>query len=354
MSSGAFVFPYVVAALGLLLLSAMRAWKLVDRNADWLLAVLLSFTAALIGGMLDLGTDVEGYRTYYEDLPHLQELYTWWDAGFEAMALLFAHAGAPYGAFVFFCILSSHLIKLHVFHHATPNSLLGFFAIFCLNFGEVGFVRQYLAASILLLTFHFLTRRRIAAALFTALLAGLIHKTAFIATVVMFVVYFGVGSLMPLAALASAAIALTFVLPSGILGSLQNRVAAQVAVYLAEGYVQGLQEGGISLVRNTSKFLLYIALALWMLRGASKAGAESVQRISGRFVISLSLFGLLLTATLSPVFSRLSVYVFPFLALSFRADLFQPRYSQLPDQFAVGVLLIINLLVSLYPLSAYF
>lgn len=353
MSDATFVVPYVFVALSLLTLSALRAWKIYDRNADWLLAVVLSFVAAIIGGSFDLGTDAQGYRSYYEQLPYLQDLYTWWDAGFEVMALLFAQAGAPYGAFVFVCILSSHLIKLYVFHKATPNSLLGFFALFCLNFGEVGFVRQYLAASIVLLSFHLMTRRRIGSALITALMAGLVHKTALIAIVIVILVYFGRASLKPMAILTSLALAVAVVLPSEITGTIQERVTTQVAFYLAEGFVQGLQDEGVSLVRNTSKFLVYVVLALWMLMGASK-DSVSVQRKSAQLVIWLSFLGLLLTTVISPVFTRLSMYVFPFLALSLRTERFQPRYSQLPDQFAVGILLILNLLVSIYPLAGYF
>jgi hypothetical protein len=45
--------------------------------------------------------------------------------------------------------------------------------------------------------------------------------------------------------------------------------------------------------------------------------------------------------------------VFPFLALSVRAERFAPRYSQVFGQCAAVLLLVTNLIVSMYPLLAF-
>jgi hypothetical protein len=354
MGSSAFeVFaPYVGAAGLLLAFSSLKSWRIHDRNVDRLFAFLFVAAAAAIAGSLDLGTDAPAYRDYYLELLNLPAHYGWWDPGFETLALAFAKVGAPYGLFVCVNVLVSHLIKLYVYDKISTNLLLALFVLFCLNLGEVAYVRQYLAASIILLSFYLLANKRIVWAILSIIAASLIHKSALVAAIIVILVYFGWSALKPLAVLLVGALALVAALPSNITTALVQRILAQVAVYTAQGYVQGFETEDISLARNVLKFGLYVVIALWMISLPRRTRSDEIQNKSGHIVLGISAvsIGLILV---SPVFSRLSVYVFPFLALSVRVERFAPRYSQVFGQCAVVLMLVINLVVSMYPLVAF-
>jgi hypothetical protein len=283
-------------------------------------------------------------------LPTLPEQYGWWEPGFESAALIFAKAGAPYGLFVFACVLASHLLKLYVLDHCVSNRLLAFFVLFCFNLGEVAFVRQYLAASILLVAFFQMTRHRIGWSFLLILIATLVHKTALIAGVIIIFVYYGRAALKPLALLAIALAVIAAALPTSITDAIENRIFAQVAVYTVEGYVQGLQSQDISVPRNLAKFGVYLLLALWMALVPARTEIELAQRRAASVAVALSLTGFCLVAAVSTVFSRMSTFIFPFLALSLRTERFAPRYSQVLPQFMVFLMLMVNLYVSTFPL----
>src|SRR5688500_14570882 len=121
MDTIATLLPYGLAAVAVLLFAWFRAWEILNREIDLLLALLLSVVAAVIAGSVDLGTDAPAYREYYDNLLTAETPYLWWEPGFELLGRLFAWAGAPYGAFVFACVLASHLIKLYVFNKLSPN-----------------------------------------------------------------------------------------------------------------------------------------------------------------------------------------------------------------------------------------
>jgi hypothetical protein len=77
---------------------------------------------------------------------------------------------------------------------------------------------------------------------------------------------------------------------------------------------------------------------------------ELAQRRAAGVAVALSLTGFCLVAAVSTVFSRMSTFIFPFLALSLRTERFAPRYSQVLPQFMVFLMLMVNLYVSTFPL----
>jgi hypothetical protein len=354
MDTIATLLPYGLAAVAVLLFAWFRAWEILNREIDLLLALLLSVVAAVIAGSVDLGTDAPAYRTYYDNLLTAGTPYLWWEPGFELLARLFAWAGAPYGAFVFACVLASHLIKLYVFNKLSPNLLLGFFVLVCLNVGEVGFIRQYLAASLLLLSFYLLTKQRTVSAVSLIFLAVLFHKTAFIAGALVFVSCYGFRSLKWIGILVLVAAAIVLVVPADLASIAQSRLEVQVFRYVTEEYVQGLNTAGLALFRNVSKYFVYMLFAAWMMALPARSSLEIQQRSAGRAVLALSIVSVGLVLFVSPIFARMSAYVFPFLALCIRSERFRPSYEQLPWQYAAGVLLLLNLAVSLYPLVEFF
>jgi EpsG family len=344
--------PYFVAASLLLLFAILRGWRLHDPGVDRLLAVVLILIAAIAAGSADLGTDAPSYHSHYDELQFWSDLYGWWDPGFVWLGLLFSNLGASYGVFVFVLVLSSHLIKLHVYDKLVGNTALAFFVLFCFNLGEVAFVRQYLAASIILLSFYLLSRRRVILAILSIFAATLIHKTAFPVGILAILVYYGRAAFKP-GALLLLAVALTAVIvPPQFTESLESRILAQIADYTVEGYVQGLQDEDTSLLRNVAKFAVYIVIALWMVTLPPKTDAERLQRTAGYMALALSAVSLGLVA-ISPVFSRYSIYIFPFLALAVRAERFRPDPKQVPVQSAVVAMLLANLVISTYPLMEF-
>jgi hypothetical protein len=345
--------PYFIAAFGLLMFASVRSWRLYDRKLDTLVTLLVIFGLAALAGSVDLGTDVQGYRAVYDTLLTTQEHFVWWEPGFESAAIAFATAGAPYGLFAFACVVASHLMKLHVIDRCTSNRLLAFFVLFCFTLGEVAFVRQYLAASMLLLAFYQMTRHRLVRAFVFILLATLVHKTALIAGVIILLVYYGRAALKPLGLLTVGMLFLAVALPASITDAITGRILAQVAVYTVEGYVQGLQSEDVSLPRNLAKFGIYVAFALWMSALPARTDNEFAQRRAAHVAVALSLIGFGLVVVVSPVFSRMSTFVFPFLALCVRAERFAPRYSQALPQFVMVLVLFVNLLVATYPLAEF-
>jgi hypothetical protein len=255
---------------------------------------------------------------------------------------------------VFACVLASHLIKLYVFNKLSPNLLLGFFVLVCLNVGEVGFIRQYLAASLLLLSFYLLTKQRTVSAVSVIFLAVLFHKTAFIAGALIFVSCYGFRSLKWIGTLVLVAAAIVLVLPADLASIAQSRLEVQIFRYVTEEYVQGLNTAGLALFRNVSKYFVYVLFAAWMMSPPARSWLEIQQRSAGRAVLALSIVSVGLILFVSPIFARMSAYVFPFLALCIRSERFRPGYEQLPWQYAAGVLLLLNLVVSLYPLVEFF
>ncbi len=354
MDTIATLLPYGLAAVAVLLFAWFRAWEILNREIDLLLALLLSVVAAVIAGSVDLGTDAPAYREYYDNLFTAGTPYLWWEPGFELLARSFAWAGAPYGTFVFACVLASHLIKLYVFNKLSPNLLLGFFVLVCLNVGEVGFIRQYLAASLLLLSFYLLTKQRTVSAVSVILLAVLFHKTAFIAGALIFVSCYGFRSLKWIGILVPVAAAIVLVLPADLASVAQSRLEVQIFRYVTEEYVQGLNTPGLALFRNVSKYFVYVLFAAWMMALPARSWLEIQQRSAGRAVLALSIVSVGLVLFVSPIFARMSAYVFPFLALCIRSERFRPGYAQLPWQYAASVLLLLNLVVSLYPLIEFF
>ncbi|HEX4049626.1 MAG TPA: EpsG family protein [Steroidobacteraceae bacterium] len=342
-------------ATALAALAALRAWEVFDAKVDLLLAVCLAFVAAIVAGAVDLGTDTLSYRQYYlGQLAAGGPQFNWWEPGFSTLAWLFAMLGAPYGAFVFACVLVSHLIKLHVFNRLLFNRLLAFFIVFCLSVGELGFVRQYLAASLILLAYYLLYRGKTGSAMLSILLAVMFHKTALMAGVVVMLVFYGVRSFTPLLIFAMSSAAILLIVPGSLKQEIVTRVEFQVASYAVQEFVQGLGSDRISLFRNVAKFAAYLAFSFWMVLLPATPKAERAQRRSAGVVIVMSLMSVALVAVVSPVFARMSTFVFPFLALCVRGERFRPYASQFAGQYAASLLLILNLAVSIYSLAGYF
>ncbi len=345
--------PFFLGAALLLLVSSLRAWHVHDKNVDRALVLLFIVGTAAIGGLAQLGTDAPIYRNYFHGLAQNLHPYSWWEPGFYYFALLFAKTGATYGLFVFANIVLSHLLELHALSKMTTNVALAFFCLFCFNLGEVTYIRQYLAAALLLVSFLYLQERRTSAALTTILCATLIHKSALPVGGLLFLICYGRSAVKPSLLLLLFLSSAFVVLPASIRDALIARVTLQLAVYTARGYIQGLQASDISLFRNVAKFFLYSALALWMLRVPAYTTMQRGQRTAARFVIFLSAVSIVLVVAISPVFARLSIFAFPFLAASIRAERFQPKYPNIWIQITTTTLLFTNLFITAYPVLKY-
>jgi hypothetical protein len=345
--------PFFLGAALLLGFSSLRAWKVHDKNVDRVLVILFILITAVLAGLTQLGTDAPIYRTFFNGLTQNQNPYSWWEPGFYFLALLFAKAGASYGVFVFANVLISHLLELHAFSKLTCNVALAFFCLFCFNLGEITFIRQYLAAALLLVSFLSLQERRTSFGLFIILCATLIHKSALPVGGLIFLICYGRSAIKPSILLLLFLVSAFLLLPESIWDALVARVTLQLAVYTARGYIQGLQTTDISFFRNVAKFFLYGALAVWMLRVPAQTATQRAQRTAAYFVITLSTLSILLIVLVSPVFARLSIFAFPFLAVSMRSERFQPEYRNVPVQITTTILLLTNLFVTAYPVLKY-
>ena len=215
-------------------------------------------------------------------------------------------------------------------------------------------MRQYLAASFLLLSFYMLSRRRETSALLILLCAVLLHKTAVVPGAVFLAMHYRWRILKPLMGVIGVALLAYLLTPATILQAYESRIEGQIAVYAAEGFVQGLQDEETSLFRNVVKYVLYVALAIWMRTVPAATPEQRIQRSAATLVIYISVASLLLVTLLSPAFARLSVYAFPFLALAIRPERFAASKSELATQYLMSLALFANLAISIAPLLEFF
>jgi EpsG family len=343
--------PYLIGAFVLLMAAGFRSWRVHDRNIDNLAVAIFMLCSALVAGAVDLGTDAAGYRSTYDDLLGYDTYTGWWEPGFEYVARLFASLGAPYGLFAFACVLLSNGIVLYVFRKATPNSALSFFVLFCFNLGQIAFVRQDLAASFVFLGFYLLTKRRFVFGILAIVVAALIHKTALLAGAIVFIAFYGAAAVLPLAFLIGGITIALVAIPSSITQGITQRLFEQLAVYTASGYVQGLDSEDIAFARNLIKFAFYFVFIVWMLRVPGNETINVIQKQAGKVVLVLAGISILMIVFVSPVFSRLSAYAFPFIALASRVERFRPTSRQFAGQWVAVVLLLINVVAIIYPMA---
>ena len=137
----------------LLLFAILRGWRLHDLGVDRLLAVVLILIAATAAGSADLGTDAPSYHDRYDELPFSSDPVYLVGIGLCLARPAFLE---PQGALRSVCLCAS-CAELAPDPSCTcmtklvGNATLAFFVLFCFNLGEVAFVRQYVAASIILL-----------------------------------------------------------------------------------------------------------------------------------------------------------------------------------------------------------
>src|SRR6185312_10669692 len=154
---------------------------------------------------------------------------------------------------------------------------------------------------------YLLSRHRFVLAVLSIFAATLIHKTAFPVGALVVMIYYGRAALKPGALFVMAVALVIFLLPGQLKQAIMDRVLAQLFVYTAEGFVQGLQDEQTSLLRNVSKFAVYAVIAFWMVILPAKNDTERLQRTAAYIVFALCAISLGLIA-ISPVFSRFSVY----------------------------------------------
>jgi hypothetical protein len=149
-------------------------------------AALLGFLA---GGRLDYGVDYEEYRIIFDSVPFL---WTFFDQGalldihgeyvFLFLSTAFKSIGLGFEAFALFFAFLTVSTNIYAFRKfALPLSvfvLLYFSHNFLLK--EMGQIRHGLSSAILLLSFYYLTRKRIGLYVLFTLIASLFHAAALI------------------------------------------------------------------------------------------------------------------------------------------------------------------------------
>ena len=345
--------PFLLGGAVLLLIAVLRGWRVHDRGVDVTIAIFFIFAAAIIAGVMQLGTDAPSYRDEFNGLAFSHAQGSWWEPGFEYLALAFAVVGAPYGVFVFVLVLVTHFLELRVYSRTSVNVTLAFFVLFCFNLGDIPFVREDLAASILLVAFYLLQRRHILWGVIVIVCATLIHKTALPVGLLLLFVSYGIKAIRPLLYLALLMTLVYLILPPQVTQAISQRILDQIFDYTAREFVQGLVAKETSLFRNLAKFFVYGLLAVWMLMVPVRNSSELLQAKAAQAVLAVSAVSVALILLISPVFARLSTYIFPFLAIAMRTERFSPKYSELPVQIAAVTILLANLFIALYPVVQY-
>jgi len=322
--------------------------------------ITAAFVVACVGVIAlwrKAGTDYQIYTTHYEFLAgagsHLVESNAGiWEPGFLVLVGLFSGIGLPYDALLLTSVIVSVAICCFVAARAIANVTGFLFALFCLCFLFIPFIRQDLAAALIFLAFHYLVRDRFRLFALTAALALSIHLSAVFIVLVMILADLWRRDRLLHRTTLKAALALPVL--AGILGWLlvdPARLAAQATVYVAEGFVQGVVDEQTSAVRNSLKFVFYILIAgLLRIFYRKEIKAEPPLKLAFAIVVAFSVLSALLVQ-LTPVFSRLSIYLFPFVALVYGGMLRRKGHRKVVCICICSALLLLHFLIAFLPLA---
>lgn len=274
-----------------------------------------------------------------------------WERGFVIFAGLFTTTGLPYDALMVTGIVLALALCHYVATRSIANATAFFFALYCLCFMFIPFIRQDLAAALTFLSFHFIVRRKYTSFLLAGAIAMTIHLSAVFILIVIVIAELWRRGLLLDARTLKVALALPLVL--GALAYFlidPARLAEQASVYVAEGFVQGVVDEQTSAFRNSLKFVFYVSIVLlFRYFYRSQMRAAPALQLAAIVIMSFSAISALLVQA-TPVFSRLSIYLFPFVALVYGAMLKQQKNRSVVCIAVSSMLLLLHFLVAFAPL----
>lgn len=329
------------------------------------------FSLILVGGValsalfLSVGTDYLGYKEHYYNIASSGLLNIsdanggWWETGFSYLAGIFGMVGFGYDIFLLACVFVSLFVCYLAAKDFTKNILFFFFSLFCLGFMFLPFIRQDLAASLVFLSFVSFVKGRYFSYIILVFSAVLVHKSSIIpAVLIMFSMPNFFDFIFRFVKKNFVVLFFMFLFVVFLIEQLDlQRIALQLSVYGSDDFVQGVLDERTSLIRNYLKFGFYfglVAMVYWALPASMKKieGGDEIMAWCFRYVFIFSL-ACLFFMSVSAIFSRLSIYVFPFVSLVCARGLDSVRISKpfsLVVYSFVSGLFFLHMYIALYPM----
>jgi transmembrane protein EpsG len=202
------------------------------------IAVLLVLTISLVSGIRwETGTDWLPYYDFFVMCGDFDDCmqHPHFEYGYKFIVWLFRQGSDSYSVWLFIFTLFVMGVKL-IAVADRPYILIVFLVIFGVSLGDLFPVRQSLAISIGILALYFYSNNRLTWFLGLVIMAGMVHKTAFILGFIPFILILNVGWVYFSAVFSGIFVYFAFFIISDYLANLvgADYVSYQVGVYTAD------------------------------------------------------------------------------------------------------------------------
>jgi hypothetical protein len=172
---------YLALAFLLFLLALIPLLGAGDFRYQWVMAsglTLIAYTASFL--RWETGTDWDMYASTFSSLRDMAAVQqqSWWGPGYSYVAVLVNSCGGGYSIFLFCIATLLFSVKFHLLRVTCAAPLIAIFALFCLDFYDIYFVRQNMAVIFFWAFAYYEFNRKPAHALCAALLAIAFHYAA--------------------------------------------------------------------------------------------------------------------------------------------------------------------------------
>ncbi|WP_295538171.1 EpsG family protein [uncultured Pseudacidovorax sp.] len=316
---------YMAAGVALYLAALCENFGLITRTFARLVAYyVVGATYVLSFLRWNTGTDWDTYVQMFDMLQSFADAadQNWWGPGYAYIAVLANKNNLGY-TFFLWCVATILLFGKVLLLSRAERPLIAVFVLFCLNFNDLFFVRQHVAAIFLALSIIYLfDKRYIITAIFVVAFIAF-HATALPVFLIALAIHFR-NSMSRAYFYGMSGVVVGLVL----LGSNFNFVFEIYGAYLTGDYVEDSKEN--SLVRMVAKYLFWLLIFGFHYVSYRRRKEVYAWRPKEREFFKVVIFALLISffgLTFSEIFSRYALYLYPLMALLFSSKSFTGRFA---------------------------
>jgi hypothetical protein len=314
---------YLSIAFILFCFAFLRLVGAIDRRYENMIALCLTTIAFIFAAIRwETGTDWETYRTMYGNLTSIASArqQSWWGPGYAYIAVFLNQWRAGFTGFLTCVAAILFSAKYRILIKTSSAPLIVIFALFCVNFYDVLFVRENVAAVFFWLFAFSYYNRNFATAVLYGLLSVCFHSSAAIPIAVVLALGRPHWKLLMFLILTSVC-AVYLILTKLALPDLLK--LAGLAAYVAADYVEPKTTALSTTLRAYLKLAYWFVVAIasyTFLRQGRGSTASEAQADDGwtAFCLRCGTGIMIVTAFLLPlseVFSRIPTYALPMFAV---------------------------------------
>lgn len=341
---------YISIGLILFCLALARLTGIIHRRYEIPLALCITVLAWVVSFVRwRTGTDWDTYLAMYQQLTSIRDVQAqvWWGPGYAYLALVMNSLGAGYTALLFCVAVILFWGKFHVMKRTCAAPLVAIFVLYCLDFYDIFFVRESVAAVFLWVFAYYFYRRAYRAATAAALTSIAFHYSAAlpIAIVVLLGRFGWKRVFVAVLVVGTCSYALR-----PILDRLQE--ITTLTSYIGSGYVEQKASALSTTLRASLKsaYWLVILAASYSLFGNDLE--ESVDPEWNLFCLRCAAGIMLMTVVLLPfgeIFARFPIYAYGFFAVVLSGYRFRLRRLTVAGAVYLTALVVLFIeLISVY------